>query len=552
MPTVKLNKNVFEGLVGKKLPIEKLKDRISMLGTDLESIEGNEIDVEIFPNRPDMLSEQGFARAFSSFIGEKTGIRKYNVQKSNEKVIIDKSVSDVRPYTACAIIKDIKFTDERIKEIIQVQEKLHVTFGRNRKKAAIGIYPIEHIKMPITFFAEDPKKIKFRPLEFPREITAMQILSQHPAGRDYGHLLEGQKKFPFFKDANGEILSMPPVINSHNTGKIDENTTEVFIECSGFDMYTLKKCINIIVAVMMDMGAKAYSMELEYPDGKVTTPIMDPDPMDIDIDYINKRIGLELTEKDIKKYLEMMGYGYKDRKAMVPAYRADVLHMSDLAEDIAIAYGYENLQEEIPNAMTIGRQSDFEIFKGKISEIMAGLGLLEVNTYHITSKENQTDNMNCEISLIELTNALNLEYNVMRAWIIPSLMEVFRNNKHNEYPQDIYNIGVIFKKDESEDTNVSENTRLAAGLCYENADFTKIKQVFDYLMRQIDIRYEVNDTEHQSFIPGRVARISVKGRNVAYIGEIAPEVLENFYLQMPVAAFELNLTELYNAVLKGK
>jgi phenylalanyl-tRNA synthetase beta chain len=74
MPTVNLNKKEFEKLVGKKLPIEKLKDRISMLGTDLEDIKGNEIIVEVFPDRPDMISEQGFARALSSFIDAKTGI----------------------------------------------------------------------------------------------------------------------------------------------------------------------------------------------------------------------------------------------------------------------------------------------------------------------------------------------------------------------------------------------------------------------------------------------------------------------------------------------
>ena len=124
MPTVKLNKKVFEKLVGKKLPIEKLKDRISMLGTDLEKIEENEITVEVFPNRPDMLSEQGFARAFSSFINVKTGLRKYDVKQSNYKLIIDKNVKDVRPYTVGAVVKNIKLDDEKIREIIQIQEKL--------------------------------------------------------------------------------------------------------------------------------------------------------------------------------------------------------------------------------------------------------------------------------------------------------------------------------------------------------------------------------------------------------------------------------------------
>src|SRR3989344_1414874 len=151
MPTITLNRKVVEELVGKKLPLDKLKDRISMLGTDLESINEKEIVVEIFPNRPDLLSEQVFARALSSFIGVKKGLRNYKSNKPSYKVVIDKSVKEVRPYTACAVVKNLNFSDERIREMIQIQEKLHVTYGRNRKKVAIGIYPLEKIKFPVNY-----------------------------------------------------------------------------------------------------------------------------------------------------------------------------------------------------------------------------------------------------------------------------------------------------------------------------------------------------------------------------------------------------------------
>jgi phenylalanyl-tRNA synthetase beta chain len=287
MPTITLNKEVFEKLVGKKLPIDKLKDRISMIGTDLEGIEGNEINVEIFPNRPDLLSEQGFARAFSSFVGVKTGLREYKVEKSGEKVIVDKSVKDVRPYTACAIVKGIKFDDEKIKEIVQIQEKLHVTYCRNRKKCAIGVYPFEKIKPPIKFIAKKPNEIKFQPLEAYKEMTGQQILSQHPTGKEYGHLLEGMSKFPIFIDSNNQVLSMPPIINSEQTGKISNKTTDVFVECSGFDFNVLQKCLNMIVAALADMGGRIYSMELDVYGKKQTTPNLKPEEMKVDIAYIN-------------------------------------------------------------------------------------------------------------------------------------------------------------------------------------------------------------------------------------------------------------------------
>ena len=197
MPTITLNKEEFEKLVGKKLEIEQLKDRISMLGTDLEGIKGNEITVEVFSDRPDMLSEQGFARAFSSFIGVKTGLRNYKSKSSNYEVAVESSVDKVRPFTACAVVKNLKFDNQKIKSIIQLQEKLHTSYGRNRKKVAIGIYPMEKIKFPITYKALPSEKIKFIPLEYNTILNGKQILTETNTGRDYAHLLEMKNSIQF-------------------------------------------------------------------------------------------------------------------------------------------------------------------------------------------------------------------------------------------------------------------------------------------------------------------------------------------------------------------
>jgi phenylalanyl-tRNA synthetase beta chain len=545
MPTININKHVFEELVGKKLPIEKLKDRISMLGTDLENVDEKEIIVEIFPNRPDLLSVQGFARAFSSFIGIKTGLRQYEVEPSHEKMIVDKSVAEVRPYTACAIVKNMHFDDEKIKEVIDIQEKLHITYGRNRKKVAIGIYPFEKIKTPITFLAQNPRDIVFQPLEFKKEIDALKILEKHPAGKDYGHLLRGMKKFPVFRDANNEVLSVPPIINSHKTGKINEKTKDVFIECSGFDFNIMKKCLNMIVTALYEMGGKIYSMELTYGNKKFITPDLKPEEMKVDIGYINKLLGLNLKENEIKKLFESMGYGYNNKKVSIPAYRTDIIHQVDLAEDIAIAYGYENFKALIPHVATIAQEDKFEIFKNKISSLLAGLDLIEASTYNLTNSEIQCRRMNINVSLIELANSISSDYNVLRSWVIPSLMEILSNNKHHEYPQKIFTIGAVFKKNENFETNIEENERLAVAIASEKTDYTKIRQALDYLLRSLGLKYEITETEHNSFIEGRVGRVLINGKKIAYIGEINPGVLQNWELEVPVTVFELNLRELY-------
>ncbi|MFH1506663.1 MAG: phenylalanine--tRNA ligase subunit beta [archaeon] len=552
MPTITINKKALLDIVGKKLTDAQLKERLAMLGTDLEEMKGNEIIIEIFPNRPDMLSEQGLGRALASFLGRKTGLRKYEVKNSGHKVIVHPSVNTVRPFTACAIVKNLKFDNQKIKEIIQIQEKLHVSFGRNRKRCAIGIYPLEHIKMPITYQALEPKKIKFVPLESNKEMDGRQILRDHPAGREYAHLLDGHSKYPIFVDAKGDILSMPPIINSHKTGRITSRTKEVFIECSGFDFRILEECLNMIVTTLADMGGKIYSMEVACGNKKCTTPDLNPKKMKLDIDYINKRLGLDLSEAQARRCLEKMGYGYEKKQVLIPAYRTDILHQVDLAEDIAISYGYENFKEEIPCVASIGWEDPLYIFANKVREILVGHGLIEVKNYCLTDSKIQKDKMNTNLTLVRIKNPLSKEYDVMRAWLIPGLIHILQEYKHHEYPHDIFEVGHIFKVKPQQDTGVLEDVRVAVTLCNPEADYTKIKQIFDSLMGALDLEYEINDTDHPSFIAGRVGRISVNKQYVAYMGEIHPEILDNFDLKMPVATFELNLTELLKVMEKNK
>jgi len=538
MPTINLNKKEFEKLVGKKLPLDKLKDRISMLGTDLEDIKGNEIEVEVFPDRPDMLSEQGFARAFSSFIGVKKGLREYKVKKSGHKVIVDKSVS-MRPYTACAIVKNIKFDDEKIKQIMQIQEKLAITHGRNRKKSAYGLYPIKNVTFPIHYIAKDPKKIKFMPLGFDKEMTAIKVEQVHPKGKEYKHIAEGWNKYPFFIDNKNKVMCMLPYTNSEDTGKIDSKTKEVFIECTGVDLENVMVALNIFVTMLADMGGTIYSMEMDYGNKKITTPNLIPKKMKIDIKYVNKILGLDLKEKDIKNYLERMGYDYNNKTVLIPAYRYDIMHQVDLIEDIAIAYGYENFKEEIPNVSTLGSEDEFEKFKRKVKDIIIGFGYLECNSYNLISEEILNE-MEVKLKNIKVLNPVNVEYDTLRSWVIPSLMKILSENKHHEYPQKIFEVGNVFGKEEFE--------RIGLLSCHGNSNFTEVKQILDYLFNSLGLKYKLEDVEHKSFIKGRVGRVYCNNKKVGYVGDISPSVLDNFHLEVPVVGFEVNLSEVFKII----
>lgn len=539
MPTITLSKKALLKQLGARLSDEQLKEHISMLGTDLEGIAEDEITVEVFPNRPDLLSMQGFARALRAFIGKERGLRRYTVKKSGEQVIIDKTVLTCRPYTSCAIVRNLHIDEERLKEIIQIQEKLHVTFGRNRKRAAIGIYPLEHIAFPIYFRGLRPRDISFQPLEMQREMNGEEILELHPKGREYAHLVQGLKRYACFLDGEQRIMSLTPIINSHLTGKVAEQTTAVFVECSGFDQRILDECLAIIVTALADMGGTIESLELKHPEGTRTTPQLEPRKMKLDLAYCNKLLGFSLTEREAAALLGRMGFGYERGSVLIPAYRTDIMHQADLAEDIAIAYGYAAIPESLPTVATVGQADPLGEFSRIIREVLIGHGLLEVHNFNLIGHAEQTTMMMAEREPVRIANSLSEGYDSLRAWLLPSLLNTLAQNRKHDYPQHIFELGKVFVKDESTTTGVREELHLAVALCGEGEDYTAIRQILDSLLSALDVKTPYRRTKHKSFIPGRVATAGA-----ATIGEVAPAVLRNFGLEMPVAAFELPVASL--------
>jgi phenylalanyl-tRNA synthetase beta chain len=539
MTILTIPKKVFEKDIGKL--DEKMQEKIAMFSTPIEAITEEDLQLEIFPDRPDLLAYQNFKSSFLSFLGKKTGLReiKFNKPLKDYQVVIDKSVQEIRPYTVCAIVRDLKFNDEKIKEIIDIQEKLHLTLGRKRKKLAIGVYPLEKITLPIRFEARKPEEIKFQPLEFPKEINGRQILSQHPTGREYGYLMEGLNKYSVFVDAKNEILSMPPIINSHKTGKITNETKDIFIECSGFDLGVQKKVLNILCSALDLMGGTIYQMELVYGKEKIITPNFSPDKMNLSIEKANKLLGLNLNEKEIKTLLEKMGYEYGKGIVSVPSFRADVIHEVDIIEDVSIAYGFDKFIPEIPEVATTGEIDKKEKIKSTISSILSGLGMLETISFHLTTKEYQIKKPGLKNrQIIEVIDS-KTDYSILRQDLSHYLLRILSENVDVEYPQEIFQIGKVF-----EGYKESENLSIAIS----PGNFTRLKQILNYLENMLDIKFEIKESEKLSeyYIDGRVGDIFFNGEKIGCLGEVHPRVLKNFKIKMPVSLLEIKINSILN------
>lgn len=547
MANIKFDREEFEREIGKI--DESMKHKIDMFGTPVEEVGEKEIEVEVAPNRPDLLSYQGFKRSFLSFLEKTKSLSQYKINKpaKNYFVNVDKSVKDVRPQTSCAIIKGLKLDDKKVKDLIDMQEKLHSTLGRKRKKVAIGIYPLDKIKLPIEYKALEPEKIKFTPLESSREMTGLEILQRHPTGKEYAHLLSGKTKFPVFIDSEGKFLSMPPIINSQETGRISSETQDVFIECSGFDSNVTDKCLNIVVSSIAETGGQIYQMDIKGL--KKRSPDFTPEKMNVSLENVNKILGLNLGDKDLKKFLEKMGHNYSRGKVEIAPWRNDVLSESDLIEDVAIAYGYDNFTPEMPEIASVGQEDPKEVVKKKISDILSGLGMLEISNYHLTSNKEQFTNMGVPEKREEGHVGLKVsktENNVLRKDLIHLALKILSENVDSEYPHKVFETGKIFNENSS---GTSEKESLSAAI--SPGDFTEIKQLLLYLFQMlgIEIKVEEPDENKAHLITGRQAKITLDGNEIGYIGEVHPKILSNWKIKNPVSLFEVSLEEVYGVLV---
>lgn len=525
MPMLRFPKKALQGYLKSKVPDKELREAVSMIGTDVEEW-GKECAIEIFPDRPDLLSVAGLGRALNHYLGFRKSVDTYSVSKAKHTVKMLPSAKDVRPHMRCAIIRGLKLNDERIQEIIEAQEKLHITFGRNRKKVAVGIYPLKHITFPVTYGAEKPGDIVFTPLEAEEEMDGTRILEEHPTGKKYAELLEGSKKYPVFRDADKNVLSMPPVINSETVGRITIKTKAAFLECTGPDERTLEQAITMLASMFAEMGARIEAVTVKKGRKRITTPDLSVQKMRISPSYIAERSAV--PEKKISSSARKMGIQIKGSYATLPCYRTDFLHDADVVEDVVIGYGYENLEASTPSIYTVGKLQEQTHADEAMRRVLSGAGLLETMSFCIQEEG------------IPLANPLTADAKALRSELLSGLLGVLSKNTSQEYPQRIYEIGTIFTRGMTE-TKVAEKHAIAAVLCQEQASYTQARQLLETLSRAMGWKLRFREHKDPRFIRGRCARVT--GTIKGVLGELHPETLLTKGITMPVCAFDVRIAK---------
>jgi phenylalanyl-tRNA synthetase beta chain len=126
MPLVTFKYTDLITLLGHTISKETIIEKLPMIGGDFNHANDDEINIEFFPNRPDLTSVEGIARASRGFFGFKTGLQTYPTTSSEVVLTVDPSVKKIRPFVTTALVKNITMTDELIVSLMGLQEKLHV------------------------------------------------------------------------------------------------------------------------------------------------------------------------------------------------------------------------------------------------------------------------------------------------------------------------------------------------------------------------------------------------------------------------------------------
>lgn len=542
MAHIEIDKREFDELVGEEISDERLEDEASFLGAHWNHVEGPKWDVEVYPNRPDLLSVEGLARAYRGFFNIEPGRQIYEARHGDFDLEVDSSVEDVRPFIGGAVIRGLELSEKKINGLIQLQEKLHQTVGRRRDKIAIGLHDLSELEPPFTYRAVKPDQVSFTPLDGSQEMQLGRILEKHEKGREYSWILEGDERYPVIEDSEGRVLSFPPIINNQLT-EVSPDTTDLFIDVTGKDRQTVSKVLNILATALAERGG---AIEIVEVDGK-KMPDLSPEVRELDPDYLKQISGLELSNAEVAERLEMMKYGVEQDSKLdveVPCYRMDIMHQYDLIEDVVIAHRYDNIEPEMPEVDQIGSQRPLEEFTAFLRDILQGTGAMEANTYVLSSREKLFDSMNVpEEEIVVMSNALTEEYSVVRNWLLPSLMGVLNRNRQHSYPQKFFELADTAVLDGSP-VGVSNRRKLAYVIADKEAGYTDIRQMLQVVEREMDAELAVNETVEGCFREGRAGEITVEGEKIGIIGELSEEVVDNWGLKTGVAGLELDVERL--------
>lgn len=286
--------------------------------------------------------------------------------------------------------------------------------------------------------------------------------------------------------------------------------------------------------------------------------------VDFDPDWINDFLGTDISREDMVKYLEKIDFKVKGDKVYSPSFRIDIESPADIAEEVARFYGYNNIKGAPLSGVANAKYTPAQKLKSSVQSACVSLGLNEIATFSFISPKCYDKICLPEDSALRnyvlITNPLGEDTSSMRTTALPSMCEVLARNYNARNPEaKLFELATEYISADK-DKLPAEPTRLAIGMYGKEYDFYSLKGAVDELLKTIGVvDYDVEAAtaesgfgEYYSFHPGRVAVIKLAGEPIAIMGELHPDVLENYGIGTRAYCAKLNVTELISADIPEK
>ncbi len=510
------------------------------------------IRIDLLADRPDLFDVGGLSRALKGYLHHEQGLPEFTVKDGDVVVDVDPVMSDkdtFRPFIVCAIVTMPPVDQDILREIMRLQENLHWGIGRDRKLSSIGVYDMSVLKPPIKYSVVDPVKFKFCPLGMPGvQMSPIQILEEHPKGKAYAHLMESYVQYPILVDSKGQVLAIPPIINSDET-KCKIGSTRLFIDVTGISEDPVINSLNTMVSALIELGGQVETVQMKHSDKSEKTPNLTPRKIDIKYEDALQWLGVDLTRDDFVNYLKKMRLNIQPKEKVYevsyPAFRSDIRHEVDVFEDLAIGYGFSNIETNLVPSLTLGDERWEERISQMVREVMTGLGFTEVMSLLLQSVERHFKKFQLKLGYqhVIVENPKTIEQKVARSHMMTGIMETFHKNRRKAVPQRVFELGNVIVINPEMETGVNEYRHLAFCIIGPETGYAEARMILDSVLRELKLTGDYSPVDHPSFCEGRCAEVTNTNGLWARIGEIHPQVLNNFGLAFPVSYCEVRLMQ---------
>ncbi len=542
-------------------------DCCQTLGMDIrEAIGFNDTitEFEITPNRPDCLSVIGLAREAAATFDAPLTMPKTIVKKMNGFVSDYLSVAIEAPdkcYRYCgAVVQNVRVAPSPL-------------WMRERLRAS-GVRPINNI-VDITNFVM---------LELGQPMHAFDLRYVD----DASIIVRTAKDGETITTLDGTVRALDPsmlviadtqkpiavagVMGGEFSGIMNDTTTIVFESAcfNGLSVRTTAKKLGMrteasaryekeLDRTLCDFALlRALSLVAELDAGDVVGGIIDcypskaqPITIPFDPEWVNRFIGINVSAEKQKCILEKLEFKVENGQILVPSFRGDILHQADISEEIARFYGFENIPNRDLSGVADGRLTDKQMLENRLTALMTGFGASEIQTYSFISPKAYDKILlpadSAKRRCIVIQNPLGEDTSVMRTTALPTLLDVLARNYNNRNAEAfLFELATTYLPN-GENELPLEPLSLVAGLYGENVDFFTLKGVAEELLSVLGIKNVrfLALSDNPSYHPGRAAAITVNGEPLGVLGEIHPDVLDNYGIAVKCYAFELSFDGLF-------